>query len=77
MLFDKFNDVFEVRDAGGFSAVVSRGYKVIDGNFVLVEEWMDVLLIEDFCALCLWQDKVEEEAKADPRIERNPNPQNR
>jgi len=53
MLFNKFNDVFEVCDAGGFSAVVCRGYKVIDGNFVLVEERMDVLLVKDFCALCL------------------------
>jgi hypothetical protein len=54
MLLNKFNDVFEVCDAGCFGAVVSRGYKVIDGNFVIVEEGMDVLLVEDFCALRLW-----------------------
>jgi hypothetical protein len=54
MLFDKFNEVFEVCNAGCFGAVVSRGYEVVDGNFVIVEEGMDMLLVEDFCALRLW-----------------------
>lgn len=43
MLLDKFNDMFEICDAGCFGTVVSRGYKVIDGDFILVEERMDVL----------------------------------
>ena len=37
-----------------------------------MEEGLDVCLVEDACALSLWEDEVEEETKADPGVEGNP-----
>jgi hypothetical protein len=51
---------------------VSGGYEVVDCNFVLLEEGMDVGLVEDFCALCLREDEVQEETKAEPCVEGDP-----
>lgn len=64
--------MFEVGEAGCFGAVVGGGDEVVDGEFVFVEKGVDVGLVEVFGALRLREDEVEEEAKADPRVEGDP-----
>ena len=72
MLFDKFDHLSEICDAGCLCAIMSRGYKVIDGEFIIVKERMDVLLVDDAGALCLWEDEVQEEEESEPGVERDP-----
>jgi hypothetical protein len=44
----------EICGAGCFCAVMSGRYKVVNREFVLLKEGMNVLLVEYFGALCLW-----------------------
>lgn len=46
--------MFEICDAGSLCAVVGGRNEVIDCELVLLEEWVDVFLVEDFGALGLW-----------------------
>lgn len=45
MLFNELDGMLEVGHTGSFGTVVGGGYKVVDGEFVLVEEGVDMLLI--------------------------------
>ncbi len=72
MLFYEFDYVFEVGYSCSFDAVVGAGDEVVDCDFVIVEEGVDVCLVEDAGALGLWEDEVEEEAQSDPSVEWNP-----
>lgn len=73
MLFYEFDHVFEIGYSCCFGAVVGAGDEVVDCDFVIVKEGMDVCLVEDASALGLWKDEVEEEAQSDPGVEWNPN----
>jgi len=64
--------VSEVGDASLFGTVMSGRYEVIDGEFVVFEKRVDVGLIENAGALALGENEVEEEAEADPGVERDP-----
>jgi hypothetical protein len=72
MLFYEFDYVFKVGYSCCFGAVVGARDEVVDCDFVIVEEGMDVCLVEDASALGLWKDEVEEEAQSDPGVEWNP-----
>ena len=72
MLFNEFDYVFEIGYSCCFCTVVGAGDEVVDCDFVVVEEGVDVCMIEYSSALCLWEDEVEEEAEADPGVEGNP-----
>jgi len=72
MLFYEFDHVFEIGYSCCFGAVVGAGDEVVDCDFVIVKEGMDVCLVEDASALGLWKDEVEEEAQSDPGVEWNP-----
>lgn len=48
------------------------GYEVIDFALVMVQEWLDVFLVEEICALRTRQNEVKMCEKADPRIEGDP-----
>lgn len=52
---------------------MKRGYKFVNGKFVLCKERVDVFLIKYFGALSLGEDEVEEKEKAEPGVEWNPN----
>jgi hypothetical protein len=45
MLFDELDGMLEVGHACSFGTVVSGGYEVVDGEFILVEEGVNMLLI--------------------------------
>jgi hypothetical protein len=47
-------------------------YEVIDFLFVIAEEGMDVVLVDDFGSLDLGKDEVGEEEETDPTVERDP-----
>jgi hypothetical protein len=72
VLFDHFDGLFDVGYACCFRAVVGGGDEVVNCDLVVVKEGMDVCLVQDSSALCLWEDKVEEEAEANPGVEGNP-----
>jgi hypothetical protein len=72
MFFEQLDGLLEIVDASSLGTIVGRRYKVFYGGFVLLEEGMDMILVYDSGALCLWCDQVEEEACSDPGIERNP-----
>lgn len=44
----------------------------IDLSFVVFEEWVDVLFVDEDAALLAGQDEVEVDAEADPAVEGNP-----
>ena len=50
--------MFEVCKTSVFCTVMSRGYKLVNGQFVLCEEGVDVFLVEYLGALSLRQDEV-------------------
>lgn len=72
MLLQELNSLLEIIQSSRLRSLMCRGYKVFDSNLVFVEEWVDMVLIKEFGALCLRRDEVKEEACSDPRIERNP-----
>jgi hypothetical protein len=51
---------------------VGGGDEVVDGELVLVQEGVEVRLVEHAGALGLGRDEVEEEAGAEPGVERDP-----
>ena len=53
MLLDHFYGVFKINQTSLFRAIMSRGYEIVDGELVVMEEWMDMLLIEHSCPLSL------------------------
>lgn len=72
MGFYEFDDLFKVGYSSGFGAVMGRGDEVVDSEFVSLEEGVDVFLVENFGALGLGEDEVEEEDEADPGVEWDP-----
>lgn len=68
----ELDGLLQVVYSRGFGAVVGRGDEVVDCEFVGLEEGVDVLSVEDFGALGLGEDEVEEEDEADPGVERDP-----
>lgn len=72
MLFEELDRLLEICNAGRLCAIVGGGDEVIDRSFVLLEERVDVRLVEQAGALRLREDEVEEEAEAEPCVERNP-----
>lgn len=48
------------------------GDELVDTGFIFVEEGVDFFLVEDAGALCLGENKVEEEEKAKIAVEWNP-----
>lgn len=51
---------------------MSGGNKLVNAVLVCLEEWLNMLLVEYFGALCLWKDEVEKEKESNPRVKRNP-----
>lgn len=51
---------------------MGRGYEIVDCKFVVVEEGVDMLLIQDTRALGLGEDEVEEEKESEPSVEWDP-----
>ena len=49
-----------------------RGYEIVNSDFVFMEEGVNVALVEDFGALRLREDEIEEETEPDPRVEGDP-----
>lgn len=72
MLFDEFDGMLEVCVSGSFGTVMSGGYEVVDGSFIRLQPRVDMRLIEDLRALCLWEYQVEEKTEADPGVKWNP-----
>ena len=72
MLFYEFDHVFEIGYSCCFCTVVGAGDEVVDCDFVVVEEGVDVCLVEDAGALGLWEDEVKEEAQSKPGVEWDP-----
>jgi len=72
MLFNEFDYVFEIGYSCCFCTVVGAGDEVVDCDFVVVEEGVDVCLVEDAGALGLWEDEVKEEAQSKPGVEWDP-----
>lgn len=58
MGFYELDGLFEVGYSCGFGAVVGRGDEVVDGEFIGLEEGVNVFLVEDFGALGLGEDEV-------------------
>jgi hypothetical protein len=54
MLLDELNSLFEVCETGSLRTVMSGRDKFINAVFVLFEERVDVLLIQNLGTLCLW-----------------------
>jgi len=54
MLLDELNSIFEVCEAGSLCAVMGGRDEVINAMFVLLEEGVDMLLIDNLGALSLW-----------------------
>ncbi len=52
--------------------VVGVRDEIVDVAFVLGEKGVDVGLVEDTGALCLWEDEVGEESEADVSVEWEP-----
>jgi len=73
MCFYEFDSLFEILHTSLFRTVVSRGDEIVDLGFVGLEEGVQVGLVEDFSALSLWEDEVEEEEEAEPSVEGDPN----
>jgi hypothetical protein len=48
------------------------GDEGFDFCFVVMEERVDVLDVDELCALRLWEDEVEEDRETNPRVEGDP-----
>lgn len=69
---DVFDGLFHDVQAGALGSVVGVADHAVDLAFMLGEERVDVGLVDEDAALFTWEDQVEVDAEADPRVERDP-----
>lgn len=51
---------------------MGRGYEIVNNELIIVKPRMNMCLVENFCALSLGEDEVEEETESKPWIKGYP-----